>query len=113
MARHKGAEASVIWVRDTQPSAEGNHEDSDYNKLQALPESNSVKPNSGCADVARFGEAALEATRKILEDNKVIVLWELQIVLRFVFTPALPLRLHWCCHAARLAMALHLGCTYV
>ena len=51
---------------------EGNHKESDYEKLQALPESNSVKLISGHADVARFGEAALEAATNFLEDNKVI-----------------------------------------
>ena len=44
----------------------------DDEKLHALPEINSVKPTSGRADVVRFGEAALEAARKFLEDNKVI-----------------------------------------
>ena len=72
LAKRKGAEASVIWVRDTQAGTEGNHNDIDYEKLHALPESNSVKPTSGHADVPRFGEAALEAARKLLKDNKVI-----------------------------------------
>ena len=72
LARHKDAEASIVWVRDTQAGAEGNRKDSDYEKLQALPESNSVKPTSGCADVARFGEASLEAAKNFLKDNKVI-----------------------------------------
>ena len=51
LARCKDAEASIIWVRDTQAGAEGNRKDSEYEKLQALPESNSVKPTSGHADV--------------------------------------------------------------
>ena len=51
---------------------EGNCEDNDYEKLQALPESNSVKPTSGRADMARFGEAILKAAKNFLEDNKVI-----------------------------------------
>ena len=72
LARRKGTEASVVWVRDTQAGAEGNHKDRDYEKLQALAESNSEKPTSGCADVSRFGEDALEAAKKFLEDNKVI-----------------------------------------
>ena len=72
LARCKGAEASLVRVRDTQAGAEGNREDSEYEKMHALPASNSVKPNSGCADVARFGEASLEAARNFLEDNKVI-----------------------------------------
>ena len=72
MARRKDAEASIVWVRDTQAGAEGNRKDSDYEKLQALPESNSVKPTLGCADVARFGEASLEAAKNFLENNKVI-----------------------------------------
>ena len=70
LARCKDAEASIVWVRDTQAGAEG--KDSDCEKLQALPESNSVKPTSGRADVARFGEASLEAAKNFLEDNKVI-----------------------------------------
>ena len=44
LARRKDAEASIVRVRDTQADAEGNREDSEYEKLQALPESNSVKP---------------------------------------------------------------------
>ena len=44
LARCKSTEAGVVWVRDTQAGAEGNREDSDYEKLQALPESDSVKP---------------------------------------------------------------------
>ena len=44
LARCKGAEASVTWVRDTQVGVEGNRKDNDYEKLQALPESDSVKP---------------------------------------------------------------------
>ena len=51
--------------------AKSNREDSDYEKLHALPESNYVKPTSGCADVARFGEAALEAVKTFLDDSKV------------------------------------------
>ena len=43
-------------------SMEGNHKDSDK-KLHALLESSSVKPISGFADVARFGEAALEVAK--------------------------------------------------
>ena len=61
MAKCKGAEASIIWVRGAQIGAEHCGKDSDYEKLQALAKSNSVKPTSGHADVARFGEAALEA----------------------------------------------------
>ena len=44
LARHKDAEASIVWVRDTQVGVEGNRKDSDYEKIHALPESNSVKP---------------------------------------------------------------------
>ena len=72
LARCKDAEASIVWVRDTQVGAEGNREDIEYDKLQALPESNTVKPAESCADVARFGEASLEAAKNFLEDNKVI-----------------------------------------
>ena len=52
--------------------AEGNRKDSDYEKMHTLPESNSVKPTSGRADMARFGEASLEAAKNFLENNKVI-----------------------------------------
>ena len=72
MARCKDAEASIIWVRDTQAGAEGNRKDMDDEKLHALPESNSVKPTSGHTDMARFGEAALEAAKNFLEANKVM-----------------------------------------
>ena len=40
----KDAEASIIWVRDTQVGVEGNRKDSDNEKMHALPESDSVKP---------------------------------------------------------------------
>ena len=72
LARCKDAEASIVWARDTQVGAEGNCKDSEYEKMHALPESNSVKPTSGCADVARFGEASLKAAKNFLKDNKVI-----------------------------------------
>ena len=51
LARRKDAEASIFWVRDTQAGAKGNREDMDDESLHALPESNSVKPASGCADM--------------------------------------------------------------
>ena len=44
LARRKDAEASIVWVRDTQAGAEGNREDMEDKKLHALPESESVKP---------------------------------------------------------------------
>ena len=44
LARRKDAEASIVWVRDTQAGAEGNRKDSKYEKMHALPESDSVKP---------------------------------------------------------------------
>ena len=44
LARRKDAEASIVWVRDTQAGAEGNHKDSDYENMHALPESDYVKP---------------------------------------------------------------------
>ena len=72
LARCKGADASVVWVRDTQASAESNRKDMDDEKLHALPESNSVKPASGCTVAVRFGEAALEAAKNFFEDNRVI-----------------------------------------
>ena len=72
LAKCKGAEGSVVWVTDIQVGVEGNHENMDDEKLNALPESKSVKLASSFADVARFGEAALEAAKNFLEDNKVI-----------------------------------------
>ena len=57
---------------DTQAGAEGNHKDMDNEKLHALLESIFEKPTLGCADVARYGQAALEAAKKFLEDKKVI-----------------------------------------
>ena len=72
LARRKDAEASIVWVRDTQAGAEGNREDSDYEKMHALPESDSVKLTSGGADAARFSETILEVNKNFLEDNKVI-----------------------------------------
>ena len=72
MARCKGAEANIVCVRDTQADAEGNRKVRDDEKLHALPESNSEKATLGCTDLARFGEAALEAAKRLLEDNKVI-----------------------------------------
>ena len=72
LPRCKGTGASVIWVRDIQAGPEGNCKDSDYKKLHAMPESNSVKSTSGRANMTRFGEAALEAAKNFLEDNKVI-----------------------------------------
>ena len=72
LARCKDTEASIVWVRDTQAGAEGRREGNDYEKMHALPESNSVKPTLGRADMARFGEASLEAAKTFLEDNKVI-----------------------------------------
>ena len=47
-------------------------EEMDYENLQSLAESNSVKPTSGCNDVARFGEVAPEAAQNNLKDDKVI-----------------------------------------
>ena len=44
LARCKDAEASIVWVRDSQVGAEDNCEDSEYKKMHALPESDSVKP---------------------------------------------------------------------
>ena len=72
LARCKGTEASAVSVKDTQVGAGGNRKDMDNKKLHALLENNFVKPTSGCVDMARFGEAALEAAKKFLEDNKVI-----------------------------------------
>ena len=54
MARRKDAEASIVWVRDTQAGVEGNRKDSDYEKMHALPESDSVKPvKPGTEPIAR------------------------------------------------------------
>ena len=72
LARCKGTEASVVWVRDTQAGAEDNCKNRNYEKLQALAESNSMQPTSDHDDVVRFGDIALEAAKNFLEDNKVI-----------------------------------------
>ena len=72
MAKHKDAETSIVWVREAQTGADSCRKDMDDKKLHVLPEINSVKPTSGSTDVARFGEAALEAAKKFFEDNKVI-----------------------------------------
>ena len=44
LTKRKGTEACIVWVRGTQAGVDANRADSDYEKLQALPESNSVKP---------------------------------------------------------------------
>ena len=72
LARCKGAESSIICVRETQAGADHCGKDRDYEKLQELAESNSVKPTSGCDDLARFGEVALEAAKNFLKDSKII-----------------------------------------
>ena len=54
MAKCKGTEASIVWVRVAKVFADSCGEDRNYKKLQALAESNSVKLTSGCDDVARF-----------------------------------------------------------
>ena len=72
LAKCKSAEASIIWVREAQVGADSCGKDMNYEKLQALAESNSVKPNSGSDDMARFGEVALEAAKNLLEDSKAI-----------------------------------------
>ena len=72
LAKHKGAEASNLWVREAQAGADRCGQDMDYEKLQALTESNSVQLTSGCNDMARFGEVALEAAKNFLENKKVI-----------------------------------------
>ena len=69
LAKCKGAKASIVWLREAQAGADSCNEDRDYEKLQALAESNSVKPTSGCDDVAKFGEIALEAAKRFLEDK--------------------------------------------
>ena len=44
-------------------------EDTDNEKLQVLPECNSVMPTSSRNKAARFGGNALEAAKNSLEDN--------------------------------------------
>ena len=69
LTKGKGAEASIVWVREAQAGADHCSEDSDYKKLQTLAESNFLKPTSGRTDVARFGEVALEAPNNFCEDK--------------------------------------------
>ena len=59
-------------MREAQADADNYNEDMHCKKLQALAESNSVKPTSGCDDMARFGEVALEVAKNSLKDNKVM-----------------------------------------
>ena len=55
LAKHKGAEASIIWVREGQAGADSCDEDADHEKPQELAECNSVMPTLGHTDVAKFG----------------------------------------------------------
>ena len=50
--------------------AECNRKNSEYKKMHALPESNSVKLTSGRTDVARFGKADLEATENFSKTTR-------------------------------------------
>ena len=54
LAKRKGAEASITWVREAQAGEDSCDEDADHEKPQELAESNSVMPISSCNDVARF-----------------------------------------------------------
>ena len=71
LARRRGAEASIAWVRETQAGADNFAADVDDEKREVLAECNYLKPTSGRDDVARFGAVALEAAKNFLEDHKV------------------------------------------
>ena len=66
MARCKGAEASIIWVREAQAGADSCDDDTHHEKLQALAECNYGIPTLTCDDMARFGGSALEAAKNFL-----------------------------------------------
>ena len=71
MARCKGTEASIIWIREVQAGADSHNEDAEHEKPQELAQCNFEMPTLGWDDAVRFGENALEAAKKFLEDNKV------------------------------------------
>ena len=72
MARCKGAEASIVWVRETQAGADNFAATTDTKKPKSLAKCNFAKTTSRSDDVARFSEVTLEAANNFLEDNKVI-----------------------------------------
>ena len=72
LARHRGAEASIVWVRETQVGADNFAAEIDTKKPKFLEKCNFVKITSSPDDVARFEEVTLEAAKNFLKDNKVI-----------------------------------------
>ena len=72
LARCKGAEASIVWVRETQAGADNFTATTDTEKPKFLAKCNFTKTTSSSDDVARFSEVTLEAAKNFLEDNKVI-----------------------------------------
>ena len=72
LARHKGAEASVVWVRETQVGADNFAAATDTEKLEFLAKCNFAKITSSPDDMARFEEVTLETAKNFHEDNKVI-----------------------------------------
>ena len=72
MARHRGAEASIVWVRETQAGADNFAAAIDTKKPKFLEKCSFEKTTSSPDDVARFEEVTLEVAKNFLEDNKVI-----------------------------------------
>ena len=71
LARCKGAEASIIWIREVKAGADSHNEDGEHEKPQEWAQCNFEMPTLGWADAVRSGENALEAAKKPLEGNKV------------------------------------------
>ena len=59
-------------MRTSQAGTDKCSKNMDDNKWQALAKSKSIESTSGCNDIARFGEAALEAAKKFFEEKRVI-----------------------------------------
>ena len=72
LARCKGAEGGIVWVRETQAGADNFAATTNTEKPKFLAKCNFAKTTSSSDDVARFSEVTLEAAKNFLEDNKVI-----------------------------------------
>ena len=72
MARCRSAEASNVWVRETQAGANNFAAAIDTKKPKCLEKCNFAKTTLSPDDVARFSEVTLEAAKNFFEDNKVV-----------------------------------------
>ena len=72
LARCRGAEAGIVWVRETKAGADNFAAALDTKKPKFLEKCNFAKTTSSSDDVARFEEIILEAAKSFLEDKKVI-----------------------------------------